>query len=325
MNIFTIAKNLANLPWTTDSKNWPEAKKFLYGLDKPLLWAQICLLAGTLTHNFIVKIWLLIEFVNGWRRQPSKWDSELASNVLDEIRKLIDVLGKEHPRYKRLLSLWCYHAGLVYHANGDFEKASNTHQTEAGLTQNETMKKQAEYFAKRENLNAVINDRKTITFIRMRRAYDNFKTAAQDFLKQLSDSENDIRMRANVTCDKIWYRWIIDTKYPLTKEINSIEKLPENLKLAFRDGLQTIRAIKLLQKDPKKVIGISKKIHPNANIDWKGFTMIVEVQAMMKSRKPSDREAAVILKEEILNLPEKNTGGHLEKAIVQAIVFHKKY
>ena len=62
-----IAEELSEQPEVVDPNFWPHRKEIID--NQPKFWAEICHLAGLLTDNIILRIWLLIEFVNGWRRQ----------------------------------------------------------------------------------------------------------------------------------------------------------------------------------------------------------------------------------------------------------------
>ncbi|MCD4705302.1 hypothetical protein K8R66_04485 [bacterium] len=323
-DIFTIAKKLAEIPNTTDSKNWLIAKKFLYELNEPLLWAQTCLLAGTFTTDDVVKIWLLIEAINGWRRQPGKWDSELASKVLDDIRERIDILGEEHSRYRRLLSLWHYHAALVYHANGDFEKAMSCHQESSDLAETEKEKLISSFSAIIANINHLIFHN---IYGELDTVYKSLNEIGAKLLEMFegSESEDDLRWQANVICHLSWYNWIFNSAPVAESSINFLNLLPDNLKNTFEVANTVVQMIHLINnsKDFKEIIIeiiiMSKKVHLNSNadIDWRGFALIVEAQVSKQLGHESNLAGA------LLDLEERNMGGNLAKAISR-MIFNKE-
>lgn len=112
-DLFNTAHALANLPEDTDSNDWEVRNEIIYAQNDPSLWQLICLVAATLETTPIITIWLLIEHINGWRRQTGKWDIAYAVEMMTRIRMKIEMLGKSHPRYHRLLTLYHYHAGWI--------------------------------------------------------------------------------------------------------------------------------------------------------------------------------------------------------------------
>ena len=313
-----VAKELAKLPKDTDSRDWIEAKKFLYELNLPLIWSQICLLAFGLTRNAIIQIWLLIEYINGWRRQPGKWDMLVALEVLDEIRQRINRLPDDHPREDRLLELWLYHSGWIYHPAGEFGKAAGCHERAVQMAEtdgNNWGRLLSLFNAAYERLNEAILFNKGIS-----EYYGEFQRSAYDFLDYLATlaldgvlSDNNIRWQANVHCHLIFYGWVVERRYPSRPDVSFLYDLPEALGPAFADAAVVLEALCELSADPERVMKITSGVALAAEVEWYTFAKLVQISALGKTGKLKEAE---VVQREMDDFLKDRHGGHLASAIL---------
>lgn len=314
INVFRIVKELLELETPTDSDDWPHRNQIIYQpTNKPDIWAKICLFAAALTENLILKIWFLIEFVNGWRRQIGKWDIELAINILEEIKNKIDGLPEKHPQKDRLLELYFYHSSYVYFPAGEFIKAAACNVEEAKIAAKASDKRGmmlARLNAAFQWLNAGIVANGNISSL-----YRQFEKSCQNFLKVLTtEAEEDLRWKANVYNSLMFYGWIVNRKKPDDQMLQYLIKLPNGLVEIFANVVLILRAIKELEDHPGEAISILNQVDKNATIDARTFSIVVEVQAYQRLNKPKAVEDSL---RRIEHLTKKEHGGQVALAIIK--------
>jgi len=308
-----IVKELVELPEDTDSRDWPWIKKIVYELNQSRLWSDICIDAFNRTDSPALKIWFLLEHVNGWRRQLGKWDMKVAFEALEEIKFRISQLPDSYPRKDRLIELWLYHSGWVYHPAGEFSKAADCHLVaakRAAVTNNKWGMACGSFNAYYERLNAAIIANKGIA-----EEYGKFRKAAYDFLAVLTgDDDNDIRWRANVFCHLAFYDWVVEGKYPGEEDIAFLDELPNQLRLAFADAAVVLRALFKFPDSRQRSMEITTRLGLTAEVEWYSFAILVRISALEKMGKMEETRAA---KEELDRIFENRHGGHLAWAILK--------
>ncbi|MFA4941721.1 MAG: hypothetical protein WC582_03995 [Patescibacteria group bacterium] len=309
-----IVAKLAALGEDTDSRDWPEVEEYLYKLNLPLTWAQICLAAYTRAKGEVLKTWLLLEYVNGWRRQIGKWDMQMAIKILTEIESRIDRLPDEHPRKDRLIGLWFYHSGWVYHPAGEFIKAAECHDLaaerakQAGDKPGELL---SLYNAAYEYLNGALKDNEVCSILKY---YEDFKSAAQNFLDNLkSNSDHDVRWRSNVHCHQILFAWLAVEKYPKENDIAFLDELPESLLPSFVDAAVVIRTLSVFPENWGQAETIASGAVLVSETDWYAFAQLIRFSAFINMGKS---EKAAIVLAELKNFLSERHGGHLALAIM---------
>ena len=312
--MFEIAKKLSQLPPTTDSNDWPERKEILYQQENYGLWAQICLLAAVLAEDFVTRIWLVIEYVNGLRRQPGLWGVNLALNMLDEIKQRIDRLTDDYPQKQRLAVLWVYHGGWVYHPAGEFGKSAECHELSAEIARKAGDKRGellANHNATMERLNAAIVENKIPTSY-----YQQFDKANQELLKILvTNSDEDIRWKANVYCHQMWYAWLVKREQPDQGKLEFLRSLEKTHPPIFPDATDLFRAIQVLNRQPKLALVITAELEKRIkDVDWRTYALLVHAYAQHLA---DDEESAISKLQQIETIAEKEHGGHLAQAIIK--------
>ncbi|MDD5290575.1 MAG: hypothetical protein PHZ04_00470 [Patescibacteria group bacterium] len=314
-----VAEELVKFPEDTDSRDWLWAKKILYELNQPRVWSNICIAAFNKTDNPVLKIWFLLEHVNGWRRQIGKWDMQVAFEALDEIKRRIDRLPDDHPRKGRLFGLWLYHSAWgIYHPTGEFAKAAECHETAVERAEASGEKREESlslYNAAYEWLNEAILLNKGIG-----ERYGEFTKSACEFLDYLAalilegaPSDNDVRWRANVLRHLAFYGWVVEGRYLGRPDVSFLYELPEALEPAFADAEVALRALCELSRYPGRAVEITSQISPAADPDWGSFAILVRISAMEKMGKTEEAQAA---REELDEFFKDKHGGHVAKAIL---------
>lgn len=309
IDYYGVAKRLARLPGDTEPSNWPEADKFLYELGLPEVWSVICISAHLMTKNAVLKIWLLIEFINGWRRQAGKWNIEFALYMLDKIKRGIDQLPPDHPRKDRLIEMFLYHLGLVYHAAGKFFEAAECHEKAAQGARNEWGRLLSLFCAAWERLNAAICGKGEIAS-----CYTEFTKACENFLAILAgDDDKNIRWRANIYCYLTFYAWVVERKYPAEETIAFLDELPKLLKPAFINATVALEALCEFPASRKRAVEITNRINPGAEIDFFILAKLVKISTLKKMEKS---EEALAARKELDGFFEDRHGGHIAWAIL---------
>ncbi|MFA6304207.1 MAG: hypothetical protein WCV73_03765 [Patescibacteria group bacterium] len=228
---------------TTNSNDWPERQRVMYEQADYLGWANICFEAYKRAENLVLKIWLLLEFVNGYRRQPGIWSIERATQWLDEAHHLIVKLG-HHPQNKRLQSIWAYQRGMVYHLSGEFYQAADCHHLAVEIASDHVERTISEYMVAYENLNDAIFNNDQIS-----QRSKNYEIVARRLLKAFkgNDSQNQLRWYANVLCHRAVFAWLDHSvdKVPrfATKALAFLKTHPQIPASAFADALVVMQAM----------------------------------------------------------------------------------
>lgn len=310
INASEIAAELAQLPETVDSNDWPHRNKIIYTLDMPNEWASICSTALNLTNNQILKIRFLLEYVNGRRRNnPSAETLLMLNEILDEARDRIE-LNPEHASHKRLLELWAYHSGYVSHMLGDFKNAVKSHEISYSIAQESDVKNEllALFNLECERLNAAIAKNKDI-----KPAWNNFWDVCNKLMTVLDKTkEENMRWMANACYNLMLYSWLIEKKSPDKVGLSFLEDLPDNIKPAFVNEIILIKAINLLDSNPQKAVDTAGHILTDNN-ETHAMALIIMARAKLEmGENQNDLEEIIALK-----ALENTPGTHLAQAIMQ--------
>lgn len=320
IDVFAVAKKLAALQPEVDPNEWPHRNEILYEKDRPDIWALICLLVGTVTRDMIKIIWLLLEFINGYRRQNTLWDIKLAVDVLDEIKRRIIIRRIEAPSLTsrietRFLELWGYQGGLVYHAAGEFIKAAECHETaadiakEAGDERSEALER---YMAAHERLFAALSSNENVTA-----CYSTFQQACKAFQQILGPGEEDKRWRGNVYASQVLLAWIVNEEQPNLTKVDFLEGLTKEMHEAFIDSMIAIRAIRKLSAgeldDARTIV---QQVRSKGEIDWRSCSMYIYIVIQLKL---GNRTGAREKLQELLGFGETEHGGHLFRVLSQKL------
>ena len=219
MNVLDYARNLVKEmekdgPEKTDSRNWTQQRPILYGLCDGALWVAICSIALTFVSDPVFVIWLTIEWVNGWRRQPGLWDADVAARKLDEIEKLICALGPEHQRFARLMGLWAYHGAIVYYeAAGQFDRAAACYWHELVMANSSWDKARAKFMACEAGLrNSFCLEKSVENLTKMFTDLKIASTAALGLVSTLDEAER-VRWTANISDDIVLWDWLVNNEF----------------------------------------------------------------------------------------------------------------
>lgn len=313
IDVVKIAEELAKLPEITEANNWPHRNKIIYALDKPNDWATICAAALNLTENQILKIWFLIEFVNGKRRHnPSMETLFMISDVLEEAKRRIEK-NSGHASYKRLLELWAYHSAHVHHMLGEFDKAAISHEVSYSIAKESGVRSEllALYNLEFARLAAAIAEKKEI-----KKSWNNFWDACSKLMTVLDKAkEEDMRWMANVCYNLMLYSWLIDKKVPGKVGISFLEKLPETIKPSFENHILIMRALALIEKKPEKAIDIIGGILTN-DAEVYLMALVVMIQAKLKIKM----ELHNLEEFKIMQAMKDKPGAHLALAILKNLL-----
>ena len=307
------AQALADIVPGTDSNNWPFRNEILFGSDSPQpeLWADICRRAIELNNQLyrstLHQAWLMIECINGIRRQNGKWGIDLAANMLNEaISLIIEVTDKKQK--ERLFSLYLYHSAQVYHVTGEFGKAAGRHNLAAKTQSDEFLKRQSLYNAVMEHLNRSLieeSDPKSAL-----QCYLDYVFSFGRLLEVLLNENNEqLRWKANIFCQMIFYCWLKEVE-PLPEYISFLENLSPEIVPAVVDARQVVQAIRYItthkKADLEKAIEVCQaECHESY---WKGLTLFVLARAFLLL---GNRKKALAVYEQIILLGEKEHGQHL--------------
>ncbi len=316
--IETIGARLAGLGPDTDSNDWPERDQILYKEKNPMLWLRICERAQQLApEEAVVRIWLRLEEINGMRRLNGLWPIDVVVTKHAFVRLLIDKLGPDHPRYKRLLGLWCYHGAMIHHLLGRFDDAARCHETEVELAEDERGKALAVFTQRVEEVNAAVVAGCDELFMWTQRLLEASYAADE----QLGKSGEDLRWRANVYCHMLFYGWLQGYGKSAVglAEVEFLEKLPADLAPAFAHALPVIRAIAALWDDNYAAAeACLDQPEVKNQIDWHGNALLVKLAIRRMRHRPTRDVLA-----EIEALGSTEHGGHFAKAAVKNVVLPK--
>jgi hypothetical protein len=311
-DVYSEASKLSKLPADTDSRDWPLGKKLLYEEGAPGLWARICLVAAALTQEPMLAIWLLIECVNGLRRESGKWDVSFASGLLDAIRERIELLPDQGgPCVLRLRELWCYHSGWVYHPAGQFTKAVECHRQSIGLASNPRARSLSEYNMLYEGMHHAI----VMADPQLADRFREYVHAAQETLGVLSSNEeDDKRWRANIQGHLAVFTWMVSGEIAVSDALAAFEALPGDTRNAFSEAEVVIGALNVLTETPLEAVGIANGINPEGQIDWRSYAMYIHGVALAKVGKAEESQEVFT---HLLTLPNRENGGHLVAALIE--------
>lgn len=307
-----LVRYLQSLPVNTDSNDWEYRREILYQECKPEFWALACQTAINDKTNPILKIWLMIESVNGWRRQPGLWNIKQVSVTLSDIFYQIKALSADHPLYARLAGLWAYHGAFVYHALGEYAVAADCHQTEESLALTERERFIARFNRLIEEAYAVVvKGNKKPDLAELLETADHLLT----FLGRESDEDN--RWRANIYCHCLVLGWLFD-QLPPESTVNDwmtfFDDLSESIRPAFGPALLVMYAIDAFRSEnyPRALLLASDE-QVKSQIDWYSFALLVRL-AVLRQTNQTEQIADVI--QEIGSIGTNNFGGHLAQALV---------
>lgn len=314
-NLFEEAQRLAQLSDETDSAKWEAAKRFLYELKLPDVWAKICLIACALTDHPVKRVWLLMECVNGLRRQSGRWDTSLATGLLEEIKCRIDALpsGIDLNLRQRLTELWCYHGGWVLHPAGQFEQAAACHAAAVQLARKRgdvRAERLTWYNAGYEHLHALIvrNDPD------LEKRFDEYCRVADATLEALSaGTDDDLRWRANIQCHRSFFTWVVLGSIRTTEALEAMDALDAKTKPAFSEAALVLEALQHFEINPQRAAEIAGGINPTGQIDWRSYALYIQTLALAKAGKTVEAAASF---EEVRDLPNRENGGHLVAALI---------
>lgn len=315
--ITIVAGMLLDQREDSDPNNWPYRHDIIYPpTNRPDIWAQICKQAYEKCDEKkqpILKIWLLIEQVNGLRRQSDLWDINLAMELLEEAKQKIDKLPEDHPRKSRLKEMFFYHAGYVYYPAGEFKKAALCHSMEAEIARRDGNKKGellAEFNTEFMLLNAAVAAGKIAI-----PHYQSFYQAGQNLLAALagSDAEYDIQWMANVFYNLSLYDWLINKKLPNEGALDFLNNLPESIAPTFSDAITIVKAISYVDERPEDTIEIvGDEIATDA--DTHSIMLLLIAQAY---NKLENHKSSLITLSKIKKMAEHTHGTHVAQAIVK--------
>lgn len=313
IDIFAEAKKLAALPEDSDSKNWAVAEHLIYKLNLPGLWAQICLMAAGLTEGAILKIWLLLEAVNGMRRQSGHWDAQLAQELLTKVQQQVDDLLKDDANSitrSRLLELRAYHGGWVYHATGDYNAAADCHRHTLVTATSDRGKAFARYNMIYEQLHAsiVANDgSEGDRFKELLEAGSALRSVLGD------DVAEDRRWAANIACHVAFFDWLVNHRIDIAEAVQAIEALNDETRPIFGSASAVMESLRILETEPDAAATIAYGIDSEGNVDWRSYALYIAGVADQKSGKRDMADAAW---QEAMNIPNAKNGGHMIAAVI---------
>lgn len=286
-----VAKMNEEGPDKTDSRTWPFARSILYDLCDGGLWVAVCSVALTLVSDPVFTIWLMLEWVNGWRRQSGLWDANVAARKLDEVKKLIDALGAEHQRFARLMGLWSYHGAIVYYeAAGQFDRAATCYREEAKLAQTDWDRARALFMASEAQVRHFICTADSLEIMPIGE-YTDLERTADEALRHVGslDAADGIRWTANINDDLVLWDWIINGHFnqEAFAAFNAAYDTSGDQKPSLEDTKVTLSLIAALADSwPEQVIDETRaRINPNgASPDWVALSIYFHA-LIVRSRK----------------------------------------
>lgn len=309
-----MARHYAGLGEDTEPNNWPWRNSVLYEHLNPQLWVQVCVLAMALTNNAVLLAWFMLEFVNGLHRQEGLWDVGLAVAMLDAVKLRVETFMALHPRRARLLEMWAYHGGWVYHPAGEFAKAAECHQWAVEHAVTDRARAQAAYNAAYEELNAAIAQG---DHMRMEAAYGAFAQAKDSFFAYLkTDSDEDVRWRINLYCHCMLFTWLLNKPCPETGEyMQALALAPPQLVSSVGQALPLMRALEAQRRgDDEEALRIVAEVDEQTMAEWRSFAMLLRAELLFRK---GDQAGAAEVRTAIAKLAGREHGAHLAKAVAQ--------
>ena len=304
-----ISNQLIKLARDKDCNDWPFRNQILYTECNLGLWVQICERALIGSEDDIAKIRLLLEVVNGLRRQKSAMES--ASIKLESAGELIALLPDDYPQKVRLLELCAYHGAIIFHALGRFDDAAKCHALESRLATDNRGRWLAIFNQQLAIFYASLSEGKT--------PIDLLDVAVTKALEVLSDdSVENNRWRANILCHYVFCSWLAgkDREVNTDWAIRYLQyQLPKDLAPAFSHALPVIEAIKAYwDSDYSKALKLANSEKVKGDLGWYGNALLVQLAVRRKQHRATRQILA-----EIGTLSVNGCGGHVAKAAAEYV------
>jgi len=309
INIPKIAEELAGLSSAIDPNDWPHRTHILYELGEYGIWAEICELAGKLADDKTLKIYFLIETVNGLRRLKNFIPGQVLS-LLTEAERQISQLP-DNPSKSRLLELVGYHSGLVYHLLGNFLMVAQYHRKSAEAADNERGKLLALYHKDVAMLNAALMKGRAGSY------YGVFEKTSGLLLDMLStDSSEDRRWIGNVYWHQAMYGWVGKGSAPDPEKLEYLKELSAEI-VVFTDVVILLEAMCQLKKNPEQALKTVQKISEEAAVAERSLGMLIHAYSLIVLRRKEEAKAKL---EEIIKLSKCEFGWHLVKTVAESLM-----